>query len=126
MSKVNSVNKKNIAFAAMGNYQVEFFDIDGDRYFAAYVHSGIEGQNREVLFRLSEVLITNMGSNGYQISFGKKLYKFTFEARDNEAKAQFTEYLWQWLPFQRFRGNISNAGLATIEGEFGAYVNSVV
>ena len=104
----------------MGNCQIEFFDIENERYLSAYTCSGPGEQGagiREICFKLNDAIIFNLGETGYQINRGKNIYKLKLTDKNNQVYAQLTQYLWGWLPYQRFKGKLSNAGLATIKRE---------
>ncbi len=111
----------------MGNCQIEFFDIEGERYFSAYTCSG-SGEHgagiRETCFKLKDVYITSMKGGGYQLIHGKTTYKFTLIENKNQIKGELTQYLFKWLPYQRFKGNLSHAGLAIIKREFDSYIST--
>ncbi len=119
-SKTNSKNKNNISFAAMGNYQIEFFDIDGVRYFSAYFHQS-EG-SREIVLDLGDVKITNMGQTGYKMVTNRNTYTLEFLTKRDVVETSLTQKLWHWLPLRRFKGKLSNAGLATIRSEFEPHI----
>ena len=120
-SLVNSRNKENLSFAAMGNFQAEFFDIEGERYFAIYQHL-YEG-SREVVIKLSDAKITvDESKTEYLIKVGRNRHRYSFLNRKQKTVARFTQYIFGWLPFMTLKGQVSAAGKALIDSELSKYL----
>ncbi|VUD69432.1 hypothetical protein TDB9533_04801 [Thalassocella blandensis] len=127
MSKVyriiNSKNKKNIRLVALGSFQIELFEIDDDEYFCVYRYTN--DQSCHMLVALKSAGISILG-DGFQILDGNKSYKILVKKSDGKVKVNIVEYLWGWLPFQRFAGKVSDIGLSTLSSGLSSRVNSIV
>jgi hypothetical protein len=120
---INSKNKKNIRFVALGSFQIEFFEIDDDEYFCVYRYTN--DQSRHMLIALKTAGISKLG-DGFQILDGNRSYKISVKKSGGKVKVSIVEYLWGWLPFQRFTGKVSDIGLSTLRSGLSSRVNSIV
>lgn len=120
---INSKNKSNIRFVALSSYQIEFFEIEGNEYFCIYRYSG--EQAHHMLINLESASVCKI-NDGFQISDGYKSYKIVLKNNDKKIKLSVVLYLWGWLPFQRFSGKVSNAGISTFNYILSSRVNSIV
>jgi hypothetical protein len=120
---INSKNKKNIRFVALGSFQIEFFEIDDSEYFCVYRYTN--DQARHMLVALNSASISTL-ENGFQILHGARSYKISVKKSGSKVKVGIVQYLWGWLPFQRFTGKVTDIGLSTLSAELSSRVNSIV
>ena len=120
---INSKNKKNIRFVALGSSQIEFFEIDSTEYLCVYQYSSDQGKH--LLVDLDSAHVSKL-DNGFQILDSNKSYKVSVLKSKDKVKVSIVQYFWGWLPFQRFVGKVSDAGLSTLTAILASRVNSIV
>jgi hypothetical protein len=120
---INSKNKANIRFVALGSFQIEFFEIETRKYFGVYRYTTDSMRNMLVDFGAASV---SKLESGFQIIEGKHSYKISIKETDNKTKMSITQYLWSWIPYQRFSGTVSSGGLNTVNAVLTDQVNSIV
>ena len=91
---INSEGKKNIRFAAVGSYQVEFFELGEKEYFTSYRFYGGQGQCICLPLSECEVLIID---GGYKVALGKSIYLISVFCKKEVAMVSVSQKLWGWL-----------------------------
>ena len=69
---INSKNKKNIRFVALGSFQIEFFEIYDREYFCVYRYTNDRAMH--MLVDLDSATVLKL-ENGFQILDASKSYK---------------------------------------------------
>ncbi len=109
----------------MGSCQIEFFEFEGARYFSAHLPVTKGEGRQEIVLDIEKTDVVRLGDAGYEIRTRRNTYKLEFDEHDQQVMASLTKYLWHWLPFRRFRGNISKNGIATIHDELRPFARDI-
>lgn len=126
LKTINSKNKTNIRFIAAGTFQIEFFEIGSEEFFTIYrMNYGSEGGARYILVNLQNSSVARVNENEFHILSGKLAYSVTVKFKDKRQKVYVTRYLWGWLPFGRYGGKVSSAGLASLKANLSKYKNGM-
>ena len=122
---INSKCKKNIRFVAAGSYQIEFFENEGEEYFAIYrFNYGGEGGSQYCLINLKQASIARVSDDEFQIVEGFSTYRVRRIGKVERDKIYVTRY-WGWLPLSRFGGKASAGGVSVLISTFGKYVHDI-
>ena len=122
---INSKCKKNIRFVAAGTYQIEFFENEGEEYFAIYrFNYGGEGGSQYCLINLNSASVARASSDEFQIIEGLSTYRIRRVSKAEQDKIYVTRY-WGWLPLSRFGGKASVSGVSVLISTLGQYAHDI-
>jgi len=107
-SVIRSKNKKNLEFAAMGSFQIEFFSLENHNYFVIYKFYGNNSGWIELKF--SDISVEEPVKNRFKIKKGKSDIIIRLEPLKNGQKMVFQQRLWGWLLIRNYTGRISELG----------------
>ena len=112
---------ENMEYAAVGfATQIEFYDFSGERYYSIYNYQ--PERLNHVSLCLSEWEVSH-SQGGFDLKRGARshLIRFSEKALGKQTLVH-RSYLWGWLPYKKFSGEVSAGGRALVERNFGQYV----
>lgn len=120
---INSKEKRQIEFVALGRNQIEYFVIDGVIYLAIYLPS--PEQQFGLFFNLNDSQFTFKGINSYLLMHGCKEYIFTFEGAEGGNKLSISSRLLGFVPYKYYQGKLSAAGFTIIKSIIGKHITNL-
>ncbi|WP_143876310.1 hypothetical protein [Teredinibacter turnerae] len=103
----------------MGNWQIEFFDLEDERYFVLYGSYG--NSYRQRVFKLCDYEFSSILDGGHVLTKGRTTTTIRFYEHKDKLRMELAIKWRGWLLVSRFRGNVSNMGRQVVKENLERY-----